>query len=287
MKRYGALLGVLAVGLLVSTLHAQEAKQEEVSPEVLEELFSTGTHAYYAGEYRRAYELLSEAIEGGLADARVFYMRGVVLHALGRPEQGERDFRRGAELEVRQQAEPQDINGFLSRVQGRLRVKLETIRRAERLRVLRRIQAERRARYQAMLRRQQEVSVPEKPGVDPLADQGELPPELASKIKRPQVTLTEVKVPTTAAKTQPEPSPTASPPVAQNNPPSTPSNAPKPKPGTLKATGRVLGKILGGLFRPPANLPQGGVPLPGIGGPNPPGSPPQPAPPQGNNPFDF
>ncbi len=288
MKLFGSLLAAVVVGVTALGLHAQESSD----PALLEELFSTGTHAYYAGEFRQAYELLSEAIEGGFQDPRVFYMRGVVLHALGRPEQGTKDFRQGAELEVRQQVDPQDVNSFLVRVQGRLRVKLETIRRQERVKVLRRIQAERRARYQAMLQRQREVSVPEKPGVDPLADQSELPAELASKLKRPGAGLAQIKPQPAVPAASPQPKPAGGS-VAQNKPAAEAPAAsagendrPKAKPGTLRATAKVLGKMFGEMFRPPANLPGGDVPLPGIGGPQAPG-PQQPANRPGSNPFDF
>ncbi len=285
MKWFASLLAVVLVGATVKGLPAQQKNNEAL----LEELFSTGTHAYYAGQFRQAYELLSEAIAGGLQDPRVFYMRGVVLHALGRPEQGERDFRKGAELEVRQQLEPQDVNGFLTRVQGRLRVKLEQIRRQERVKVLRRIQAEQRARYQALQRRQSEVSVPEKPGVDPLADQSELPEELASKLTRPEVKVVEVDTPPPAsAPNVPKSEPKPSAPVAQagNEKPPAASGAPKPKPGTLKATTKALGKVLGGLFSPPAKLP-GGLPLPGGGNPSGAAPPQNPAPQNDKDPFDF
>ena len=286
MKRFASLLAILLVGTTVGGAPAQEKKVDEA---LLEELFSTGTHAYYAGQFRQAYELLSEAIAGGLQDPRVFYMRGVVLHALGRPEQGERDFQKGAELEIRQQLEPQDVNGFLTRVQGHLRVKLEQIRRGERVKVLRRIQAERRARYQAIQQRQSEVSVPEKPGVDPLADQSELPADLAGKLKQPEVKVVEVDTPPPAStpktpKTEPKPSTPAT--QAGKEKPSVASGSPKAKPGTLKATTKALGKVLGGLFSPPAKLP-GGLPLPGSGNSGGAAPPKKPAPQPNKDPFDF
>ncbi len=166
MRGGGVVLGcwlMMCAGVL-----AQSPQQR-----VLEDLLSTGTHAFYAGEAQRAYELLSQAIQAGIKDPRAYYMRGVVLERLGRPQQAARDFRRAAQLEVLVSADPDEVDLFLMRVQGRVRVKLERIRRQVKVEALRRLRAWERARYEALQRRQKEVSIPEGTHPDPLADQSD------------------------------------------------------------------------------------------------------------------
>ena len=292
--RVARVLGWGWVMLAVAVAQAQVPSQR-----VLEELFGEGTHAYYAGQLRRAYQMLSQAIAGGLQDPRAYYMRGVVLERLGRPEQAAKDFYRGAELEVRLEADGVAINRFLMRVQGRVRVKLERIRRQVRTQVLRRILAERRARYQALQKRQTEVAIPEDQGPDPLADQSDqLPPASTTGPAAPQQPKQGGSTSQQPAQPSQAPATPAKTPAGEKEPKAEKSpsgagvpRAGKPKPGTLQAALKALGKAFGGLVPKPKQMPQLPVPVPGVG-PRLPGAP-APTPPkpnqnqQSDDPFDF
>lgn len=69
------LVGGLA-GLCTAPLQAQEA--------VLGQLYGSGVHAYFSGDYLKAYEKLTAASDAGSRDPRVYYFRGLVYLKLGR-----------------------------------------------------------------------------------------------------------------------------------------------------------------------------------------------------------
>ena len=92
---------------------------------ILTELYGSGVHSYFAGDYARAKEDLSSAIDGGTKDPRPYYFRGMANMKLGQDDAARADFKRGAELESA------DINGFypvsrsLERIQGSQRLMIE------------------------------------------------------------------------------------------------------------------------------------------------------------------
>ena len=99
---------------------------------VLMEMYGRGVHAYHAGRYSEAYELLTLAIENGIEDPRAYYFRGIVAQASGRPEEAESDWQVGADLEAGGRIIA-DIGRSLTRVQGSTRLKLEQVRQTARL----------------------------------------------------------------------------------------------------------------------------------------------------------
>ena len=137
------LVGGLAL-LCASSLFAQDA--------VLGQKYGLGVHAYFAGDYAKAYEQLEATIAGGSKDPRAFYFRGLTYLRLGRGPEAIQDFQKGAELESR------DVNKFysvakaLERVQGPARIEMEKYRVDARMAALEEAERMRKARYEAIKR---------------------------------------------------------------------------------------------------------------------------------------
>jgi len=92
---------------------------------LLEDLYGNGAHAYFAGQPMEAYELLNTAIESGSQDPRTYYFRGLTFLQLGRPEEANADFERGAELEAAQGGGFYNVDRALERIQGSVRLNIE------------------------------------------------------------------------------------------------------------------------------------------------------------------
>src|SRR5665213_122196 len=99
-------------GLLVaaSSAWAQDA--------ALDQIYGTAVESYYSGNYTRAYNLLSSAIGSGSTDPRVYYFRGLSELYLGRGQDAQKDFRRGAQLESTDTSMPYDVGRSLERGAG-------------------------------------------------------------------------------------------------------------------------------------------------------------------------
>lgn len=91
-----------------------------------------GMHAFHAGEFNRAFDDLTQAIQTGSNDPRSYYFRGLAALRIGRLAEAEADFAAGAEREI-------DFGGMervsrsLERVQGHDRLRLERYRARARL----------------------------------------------------------------------------------------------------------------------------------------------------------
>ena len=94
--------------------------------------YGDGVHAYFAGDYDRAYEDLSQAIEAGTNDPRVFYFRGLAALRLGRGDEAEADFTTGADRESAGLG-TWPVSRSLERIQGPDRLRLERHRTRARL----------------------------------------------------------------------------------------------------------------------------------------------------------
>ena len=135
-------LAVLAGGLILLCtvpLAAQDA--------VLSQMYGSGVHAFFSGDYGRAYELLTAAVDGGTADPRCLYFRGLTFLQLGREEEAKLDFEQAAQLEA------EDINKFynvsraLERIQGSTRLAVEQYRVKARMEGMQREEERRKERY--------------------------------------------------------------------------------------------------------------------------------------------
>ena len=139
-------LAVLAGGLILLCtvpLAAQDA--------VLSQMYGSGVHAFFSGDYGQAYEHLTAAADGGTDDPRCYYFRGLTFLQLGREEEAKLDFEQAAQLEA------EDINKFynvsraLERIQGSTRLGVERYRVKARMEGMQR-EEERRGKGQRVAR---------------------------------------------------------------------------------------------------------------------------------------
>lgn len=157
----------VAGGLLVGNASGQPVADEVAS---LARAYGAGVHAYFAGDHQRAYDELTQAIEAGTEDPRVWYFRGLAAAKLGRLDEVEADFATAADREAIAAAD-WDVSRSLERVQGHDRLMLERQRiRARVVALQQRTEAAGR-RYMTNERRQPEVlrrMRPVGPSPDPL-----------------------------------------------------------------------------------------------------------------------
>jgi hypothetical protein len=147
-RRIVLLVGGLAL-LSPALVPAQDA--------ILGQKYGNGVHAYFSGDYPKAYEQLTVAIQGGSSDPRVFYFRGLAYLQLGRQQEAAQDFLKGAELESRDVNKFYNVSKALERVQGSDRVALETYRAQARMAVFEEVERLRKARYEAIQREESRV----------------------------------------------------------------------------------------------------------------------------------
>lgn len=124
MRHGGAWLVVVAG--LVSQVTVAEARADltSVEEQAIASTYGSGVHAYFAGDYDRSYEILSQAIEAGTADPRAWYFRGLAALKLGRFDEAEADFSTGSKRES-ENLGAWGVAKSLERVQGCDRLKLE------------------------------------------------------------------------------------------------------------------------------------------------------------------
>ena len=125
--------GLVASCLLASGGAAPAAPTIESLP--LAAAYGTGVHSYFAGDYQRSYDDLSQAIEAGTLDPRAYYFRGLTALKLGRLDEAEADFSAGAVREA-EGTGSWPIARSLERIQGCDRLKLERHRTRARVATL-------------------------------------------------------------------------------------------------------------------------------------------------------
>ncbi len=125
--------GLVASCLLASGGAALAAPTIESLP--LAAAYGTGVHSYFAGDYQRSYDDLSQAIEAGTLDPRAYYFRGLTALKLGRLDEAEADFSAGAVREA-EGTGSWPIARSLERIQGCDRLKLERHRTRARVATL-------------------------------------------------------------------------------------------------------------------------------------------------------
>ena len=106
-------------------------------PVAVRDAIGGGIHAYHAGDFDRAYDDLTNAIEAGTDDPRSYYFRGLAALKLGRTSEAEADFTTGADREL-STGSIRRVSQSLERVQGHDRLTLERFRARARLGALQR-----------------------------------------------------------------------------------------------------------------------------------------------------
>lgn len=148
-------------------------------PMPLATAFGSGAHAFFACDYQRAYDELSNAIQAGTEDPRAWYFRGLAALRLGRVDEAEADFSAGAERESRGFG-TWPVSRSLERVQGPDRLTLERHRARARVAMLQQRREAIERRYSGVdsvgddvLRRRRPVERPDRGGADnPFEERG-------------------------------------------------------------------------------------------------------------------
>lgn len=135
---------VAAAGLLTARTCSAGLPGED--PLAVKDAIGRGVHAFHAGNFDRAYDDLTTAIEAGTDDPRAFYFRGLAALRLGRTGEADADFAAGADREA-MEGSTRRISKSLERVQGCDRLALERFRARARLAGLQRDQEAAARRY--------------------------------------------------------------------------------------------------------------------------------------------
>lgn len=143
----------LVCGLVLSSLSVANAQDNEI----LTQLYGTGVHAFYAGDFRTAHADLSSVIERGTKDPRAYYFRAMAYLKLGRPDEAKADMAEGAKLESADIDGAFNVGRALERIQGRGRLTLEKYRLEARLAAHARQQQADRQKYETVRSREKAV----------------------------------------------------------------------------------------------------------------------------------
>ena len=124
---------------------------------ILAELYGSGVHEYFSGRYQQAITDLSQAVDGGTKDPRVFYFRALCWWRLGDTPKAQTDLAAGAKLESADVNQYYPVSKSLERVQGAGRLMLERYRVQARAEAYRRQEKRNLARYEAQRKAEAEV----------------------------------------------------------------------------------------------------------------------------------
>ncbi|HEX4147297.1 MAG TPA: hypothetical protein VHY91_27615 [Pirellulales bacterium] len=124
---------------------------------ILAELYGSGVHEYFSGGYRKAIDDLTEAVDGGTKDPRVYYFRALSWWRLGDTSKAKTDLAAGAKMESADVNQYYPVSKSLERVQGTGRLMLERYRVQARAETYRREERRNLARYEAQRKAEAEV----------------------------------------------------------------------------------------------------------------------------------
>ncbi len=123
------LLAFAFVSCWVTSTHASD-------PSVLA-IYGDGVHSFYAGNFQQSYDYLSQVVDIGTDDPRVYYFRGLSALRLGSQRDADDDFTKGAAFEA-ERGNTRTVSRALERIQGPDRLLLEQSRSEARLALARR-----------------------------------------------------------------------------------------------------------------------------------------------------
>lgn len=167
----GRLAGLVAWAGTAAFAAALSAAQPTIESLPLAAAYGDGVHAFFAGDFDRAYADLSQAIEAGTADPRAYYFRGLAALRQGRSDEAEADFTEGATRESSGLG-AWPVSRSLERIQGPDRLRLERHRTRARVALLQRQRAEELERYSQIEAAQPDVLRKRRP-VGPRVEAGD------------------------------------------------------------------------------------------------------------------
>ena len=118
---------LLALALMLSWMTYAYASDPSVRA-----VYGDGVHSFYAGNFQQSYDYLSQVIEIGTDDPRVYYFRGLSALRLGSATKADEDFSKGATFEA-ERGNTRTVSLALERIQGQDRLLLERSRSKARL----------------------------------------------------------------------------------------------------------------------------------------------------------
>jgi tetratricopeptide (TPR) repeat protein len=137
-------LALLAVALVLTSAAALPAQNAAMTAQC----YGTGVHAYFSGDYNRAFELFNAAATSGVADPRVVYFRGLAQLRLGRSDEAKQDFQKASKLETADQERMYNVSRALERIQGGDRLLIEQYRGEARIVAFQKAEEMRKTRYE-------------------------------------------------------------------------------------------------------------------------------------------
>ncbi len=132
---------------------------------LLAQLYGSGVHAFFSGDYKQARDNFSAAIDGGSQDPRVYYFRALAEMRSGQDPSA--DFEKGAELEGADSSQSYAVSKAIERIQGSTRATLEKYRLKARVAAHQNKEGQRQAVYQQ--RRDADTQVLRQAGPPPSA----------------------------------------------------------------------------------------------------------------------
>lgn len=177
--------GAACVGLVAAACGVVATAQPTIESLPLAAAYGDGVHAYFAGDYQRAYEDLTQAIEAGTNDPRAFYFRGLAALRQGRSDEAEADFTSGADRES-QGLGDWPVSRSLERIQGAERLQLERHRMRARVANLQRRREADRLRYSQIEAAQPDVLRRSRPARPRVEDEGNVFEEGPGPAPRPE-----------------------------------------------------------------------------------------------------
>lgn len=121
---------VLCFALSVGMLSLFSTGNAIAQGDAMLELYGSGVHKYFAGDYAAADQLLSQVVDSGSNDPRAHYFRGLVREMQGGG--GQFDFENGARIEA-EGKRVVAVGAALTRIQGSVRSQIEKARRDARV----------------------------------------------------------------------------------------------------------------------------------------------------------
>jgi hypothetical protein len=196
--RSAALLAVaFAVGAATQSVQAQRPSMTSE----MTDLYGRGVHSFYAGRTQEADQQLSEVINSGATDPRVFYFRALARMQCG--FDAESDLLMGARYEAQDPGAASEVGQALARIQGPQRQLLEKYRRQARIDRVQQVRRQSQDLYEQRQTREPDVLHSPRP-----IDLGDLPPAASGAVTPPSA------APEAAPRTpQPRLAPDAQPPA--------------------------------------------------------------------------
>ena len=118
---------LLTLAYIFTTLNCAHA-----SDPAIRAVYGDGVHSFYSGDFQQSHDYLSQVIDLGTDDPRVYYFRGLSALQLGKRKAADADFKKGAGFEA-ERGNMRTVSRAIERIQGPDRLLLEQCRATARL----------------------------------------------------------------------------------------------------------------------------------------------------------